>query len=444
MAGAALLVGGNTVTMQTGSAQQLLEKVLTGSQAVVARFVRAELEAGRTPVELITDVLVPVQREVGNRWHRNLWTTADEHVATALVEQAVAGLASSGPDPRGTGRGRLAVVCAEGEWHTLPARMAAELWRWDGWDVVFLGGSVPPEAVARWLSSARPDVLAISCSVSTSIPGVLSVAEAASHVDVTCVAGGAGLGVDSRLAHALGVRWGGSPAGLPAALDGPAPHLDQAGLADRRREADRLSSLVNPIADRALASLVAAHAGAREYSEREQLHIRHDYRSLLECLVATVLCDDVRLFTDFLGWMQVMLTSRDLPATALPAGVTALAGVLPRSSERAHHLCDQAIHWLATGEHPTADAGPGRVRTEVAGPGRNPGRHPNGPGALGTREILILELMASGLANRAIAEQLHLSVNTVRNHVQSILYKLHAHSRLEAVAIAVREGVIRR
>jgi len=39
-------------------------------------------------------------------------------------------------------------------------------------------------------------------------------------------------------------------------------------------------------------------------------------------------------------------------------------------------------------------------------------------------------------------DQLFLSVNTVRKHVQSILSKLGAHSKLEAVAIAVREGIM--
>ena len=52
--------------------------------------------------------------------------------------------------------------------------------------------------------------------------------------------------------------------------------------------------------------------------------------------------------------------------------------------------------------------------------------------------------MAGGLPNKAIAERLYISLNTVRNHVQSILYKLDAHSRLEAVANAVREGLVER
>ncbi len=58
------------------------------------------------------------------------------------------------------------------------------------------------------------------------------------------------------------------------------------------------------------------------------------------------------------------------------------------------------------------------------------------------REREILGLVASGLANKAIARQLDLSLNTVRNHVQRVLHKLDARTRLQAVAIAVAEGAL--
>lgn len=58
------------------------------------------------------------------------------------------------------------------------------------------------------------------------------------------------------------------------------------------------------------------------------------------------------------------------------------------------------------------------------------------------RELEVLELMTSGLINKQVARQLGLQLNTVRNHSQNILYKLKAHSRLEAIAIAVRDGII--
>lgn len=61
---------------------------------------------------------------------------------------------------------------------------------------------------------------------------------------------------------------------------------------------------------------------------------------------------------------------------------------------------------------------------------------------LTARERDILLLIARGLTNSAIASELFISVNTVRNHVQSLLAKLGAHSKLEALSIAIRDGVI--
>lgn len=60
------------------------------------------------------------------------------------------------------------------------------------------------------------------------------------------------------------------------------------------------------------------------------------------------------------------------------------------------------------------------------------------------REIEVLRLAAKGLSNKGIADQLFLSVNTVRNHMQHVLNKLGAHSKLEATAIAVKSGIVRR
>ena len=59
---------------------------------------------------------------------------------------------------------------------------------------------------------------------------------------------------------------------------------------------------------------------------------------------------------------------------------------------------------------------------------------------MSAREQKILGLLAKGWSNRRIAEECHLSPNTVRTHVQNILVKLGAHSKLEAVAFALEHG----
>jgi DNA-binding NarL/FixJ family response regulator len=67
---------------------------------------------------------------------------------------------------------------------------------------------------------------------------------------------------------------------------------------------------------------------------------------------------------------------------------------------------------------------------------------PEGNGDLTRREIEILRLVAGGESTKAVAERLHVSPATVRNHVQNILGKLGVHSRLQAVAYATTHRLL--
>lgn len=62
--------------------------------------------------------------------------------------------------------------------------------------------------------------------------------------------------------------------------------------------------------------------------------------------------------------------------------------------------------------------------------------------ALTQRELDVLALMAEGSSNKMIARQLNISVHTVKFHVGSLLDKLDATGRTDAVAHAARRGVI--
>jgi DNA-binding NarL/FixJ family response regulator len=63
-------------------------------------------------------------------------------------------------------------------------------------------------------------------------------------------------------------------------------------------------------------------------------------------------------------------------------------------------------------------------------------------GQLTRREREVLALLVDGASGRSIARTLHISPNTVRTHVQSILTKLQVRSRLEAVSFAVRHRIV--
>ena len=69
-----------------------------------------------------------------------------------------------------------------------------------------------------------------------------------------------------------------------------------------------------------------------------------------------------------------------------------------------------------------------------------PEPHPH----LTPRQNQILHLLAHGHSTAQIAAELHLSIDTVRNHIRRMLRALGAHSRIEALAVAHRDGLIRR
>ncbi|HKS46272.1 MAG TPA: response regulator transcription factor [Amycolatopsis sp.] len=82
---------------------------------------------------------------------------------------------------------------------------------------------------------------------------------------------------------------------------------------------------------------------------------------------------------------------------------------------------------------------PGRSGLRSGEPGL-PGKRPRMP--LSRREYQVLQLVAEGLENAAIAKILYLSTETVRTHVKSILRKLSARDRTHAVTIAFRAGIL--
>ena len=65
-----------------------------------------------------------------------------------------------------------------------------------------------------------------------------------------------------------------------------------------------------------------------------------------------------------------------------------------------------------------------------------------GPEQLSQREVDVLRLLAQGASNRDIADQLILAEGTVKNHVSSILMKLHANNRTQAANLARERGLI--
>jgi DNA-binding NarL/FixJ family response regulator len=145
-------------------------------------------------------------------------------------------------------------------------------------------------------------------------------------------------------------------------------------------------------------------------------------------------CAAIELLAVDPGTRVLMLTGPQDERLVISAIDAGCSGFLTKHADTAELIA--AVRQLATGEsyipsHLLSMLLP-RLGTNHQDLGRD----------LSSREREVLELLATGAPTPKIANQLFVSVTTVRNHVQRILAKLGAHSKLEAVAIAVREGVI--
>lgn len=130
----------------------------------------------------------------------------------------------------------------------------------------------------------------------------------------------------------------------------------------------------------------------------------------------------------------VMLTVRDDTRTLFEAIKAGARGYLVKNM-RAPELLER-LRDLARGEAAISRRLAARILEELRGADESGGLEE----ALTARELEILELVAARLANAEIAARLAISEHTVKNHLKSILAKLHLRSRHQAAAYGVARG----
>ena len=113
------------------------------------------------PRELMTDVILPVLREVGRRWEAGSFSVAQEHAASSVLRTQLGALMRLyTPDV-----GARVVVCATlaFELHELGALAAGLCAASRAWRVIYLGPNLPTREIAKTASSTRAELLLISC-----------------------------------------------------------------------------------------------------------------------------------------------------------------------------------------------------------------------------------------------------------------------------------------
>jgi methanogenic corrinoid protein MtbC1 len=310
-----------------------------------------QVRDGRTVTEVVQGLLGPAQQEVGVRWHAGRYTVAQEHAVSAVIDDLLGLLTIHTAPP--TDEHRLVIACAEGEWHTTPARMAALCFRDAGWRVRFLGGSMPADHLERSLGDLAPSVVAVSCTLPIALGGVRTLADAAHRQGVPVLAGGAALGTQPGRAERLGAD--GHHADPVAAADllrgwldlPPAPG-DPTGDPDADDERAVLVGRRAEILDDTYAELERTLPVMALYDDRQRDHTRQDLAYILQFLDAALLVGDASLFEDFIGWLGGLLAARGVPPAALDRSLEALGASIGRDLPRAQRLLAAGQQLLAS------------------------------------------------------------------------------------------------
>ncbi len=143
--------------------------VLEGNADEAHRVLDQGLASGVIPSKLYLDVLMPVQVEIGARWHRGEISIPQEHIATQITLRQMTRL-------KGLLKTRLklglkAVVSSvEGDQHFIGAQAVADFLSVDGWEVDFLGADVPTDHLVPFSKARGAHLVCVSCSLTGLVP----------------------------------------------------------------------------------------------------------------------------------------------------------------------------------------------------------------------------------------------------------------------------------
>jgi methanogenic corrinoid protein MtbC1 len=336
----------------TGTYERYLAALSAADAGAATEVLEKAMGHGHSPKQLIRDVLVPGQRRVGELWAAGTWCVADEHAATAVAEQALGVIAP----PRTSARGatRVVIACAEGEWHTMPARLAAELARSPKLDVVLLGGSIPATDLRRHLRATAPVALALSATVPTTLIGASRSIQAARAEGIPVIAGGAAWGEGQHRARQLGADLRlDSAEDLWGVIDdaddiedvvGPQPPLEENPIP---AEALLLDSPTTELVQAVLERRVPATGGTLPDTADQHEQAVRAVRWLARSTAASIACDDPTILRDALAWLLTLSVARGIPTTpvidscfhlaeAVETDMPAASHCLRHEAQRAH------------------------------------------------------------------------------------------------------------
>ena len=124
---------------------RLEDRILAGDEQGAWAIVEGALTAGVDPDEIYLDVLAPAMERIGDGWEAGRVTVAQEHRASVVMLRVIGRLGPRFVRP-GRKRGTVVIGAPQGDRHSVPVALAADLLRQAGYTIVDLGADTPVQS----------------------------------------------------------------------------------------------------------------------------------------------------------------------------------------------------------------------------------------------------------------------------------------------------------
>lgn len=149
--------------------EQYAKAILDGSTDRATEVIDRGLAEGVIPSKLYLDVLMPVQIEVGARWHRGEVTIPQEHIATQITLRQMARLRAMLKTRLKLGL-KAVVSSVEGDQHFIGGQAVADFLMVDGWEVDFLGADIPTDHMVMYVKAREAQLVCVSVALTSLAP----------------------------------------------------------------------------------------------------------------------------------------------------------------------------------------------------------------------------------------------------------------------------------
>lgn len=352
------MVGDSGTQARPGEvALRYFEAIMDGQRRQATNIALEALTAGMPAAYVLSDVVGVAMQLVGQAWQNAHASVAQEHRATSISEYVVQAISHEVAwiprELRPDGAGAVLCTCVEGEWHLLPVNMAAVALSSEGWDVTVLGPSAPSQDLAQLAALSGPSVVAVTCTMPSSMPGAWRTVSALRRSGLRVLACGRGFAGHPQWAAAIGAD--AAAESYSAAIDyltdvahlPPGQARAPVGLPDALHEVEQLERDGGAIVEAALATALQRWPGLSSRAAAVKA-TRSDLDATLQAMAASVLVQDEAMLREFVSWFEDVLAARNLPLGFVSAAFDLLATHMPpdlvqavAAAERGRQFCQE-------------------------------------------------------------------------------------------------------